>query len=33
MPYDSTNPNFDTPSELKEVREVIEKYKASQKTI
>ena len=33
MPYNEMNPNFDTPSELKKVREVIEKYKESQKTI
>jgi len=31
MPYDSANPNFDTPSELAEGRAIIEKYQQSQK--
>jgi cobaltochelatase CobS len=33
MPYNEMNPNFDTPSELKMVKDVIQKYKESQKTI
>jgi cobaltochelatase CobS len=33
MPYNEMNPNFDTPSELKLAKEVIQKYKESQKII
>jgi cobaltochelatase CobS len=33
MPYNEMNPNFDTPSELKLAKDVIQKYKESQKII